>query len=483
MARRPLSLRRLGTLWMVLAFLAGLLGAGMWMGSVAAWGAYLTRAQVAGVALYDSLTRGTMAPLGVRVTPVPDAGQAAVTQGDFAILSGLPTPAYVTHASVRDSLDETFGGQRIKLAIVSDGLRYEVARVENGSARTAPEKLGAVTRLLATYCSRPILFAQVGEQPWLRIDGRAVWGCDAKPRDLRLPALLIMLLTLGGLWTKIGASTGHFTAFAEALKARRRLGGPESYRVEGPAELHAIVGAVNAYLEAERAQLARRASVLSGVSHDLGTPATRLRLRTALIEDDHLREKFDHDIDRMTGMIEGVLTYTRSELSDETPRQISLSSLLEAIVADYQDTGRPVAFPAGPPVVAGSAASLFAARRGSVQLPDTSPVLVMARPLALQRAIENLIDNALKYGRRASVALEASSQSASILIEDAGSDHRAADIEALREPFRRGANVGQVQGFGLGLTIVTAVAEQHGGRLSFSDGRSGICARLEISRQ
>ena len=72
------------------------------------------------------------------------------------------------------------------------------------------------------------------------------------------------------------------------------------------------MSAVNSYLENEREQLSKRAIVLSGVSHDLGTPATRLRLRAALIKERDLCEKLEADIDSMTEMIESVLTYTRA---------------------------------------------------------------------------------------------------------------------------------------------------------------------------
>lgn len=88
--------------------------------------------------------------------------------------------------------------------------------------------------------------------------------------------------------------------------------------------------------------------VLSAVSHDLGTPATRARLRIALIEDEELREKLERDIDQMTHMIDSILNYTRSELSAERPRRLSLRALISAIVDDYQDLGHPVTLAGNP---------------------------------------------------------------------------------------------------------------------------------------
>lgn len=483
--RRRLSLRQLGLVWVGAAFLAGALAGWLWFGSRAAWEGHLGRAYVAGVALYDSLARGTGAPQGVTITPVLPEDQRRASDGAFAALPDLPKPAYVTQITIRDAVLselEDFGSEVLRLAIVSEDLHYEVSKLVPGAGRTAPEKLGHVTRLLAGYCSDPVLFARMGDAPWQRIEGAPVWGCDAQPRDWRLLGLLIALLALAAIYTRLADSAARFQMFAEALGRRRRLGGPQAYSAEGPAELDAIVEAVNAYLEAERERLARRALVLSGVSHDLGTPATRMRLRATLIEDEALREKFDADIDRMTGMIESVLTYTQSELSHEAPRRISLTSLVESVVADYQDMARPVELVEPEPRLLESTGTVFGAGRRATALPDHGPVLVMARPIALQRALENLIDNALKYGRRARVGLLADSEVAVITVEDEGTDHRAEELDALIQPFRRGANAASVEGFGLGLTIVTAVAEQHGGGLGFVNGRHGIRAELEICR-
>jgi signal transduction histidine kinase len=126
--------------------------------------------------------------------------------------------------------------------------------------------------------------------------------------------------------------------------------------------------------------------------------------------------------------------------------------------------------------------SVFAASQGQGTLPEAQRILVTARPIALKRAISNLIENALKYGRRASVELTANPDHAIIVIEDEGSGMSAEDIEAVVAPFKRGGNTQAIDGFGLGLTIVATVAEQHGGSLHFETGRHGLRACLEICR-
>ncbi|WP_254694326.1 sensor histidine kinase [Sulfitobacter sp. SK012] len=273
-----------------------------------------------------------------------------------------------------------------------------------------------------------------------------------------------------------------FLSFAGQLRNRRRVGGPARYDPTGLQELQEIIAAVNSYLEIEREQLAGRAAVLSGVSHDLGTPATRLRLRAALIQDADLRQKFETDIDSMTGIIESVLTYTHVEMGAEEPRNLSLTSLLDAIVANYQDVGRPVTLRKAKDVVVKGGKSIFMSRQGYGVVSNNRDTVVHARPVSLERAITNLIENALKYGRRATVSLEANAQSATIIIEDEGSESSAAEIEKLLAPFQRGENTTTIDGHGLGLTIVATIAKLHGGQLTFEDSATGVTARLAIQR-
>ncbi|NOX40183.1 MAG: sensor histidine kinase, partial [Alphaproteobacteria bacterium] len=324
-----------------------------------------------------------------------------------------------------------------------------------------------------------------GSGRWQRIDGNSVWGCEAAPTDTRLLAALLVLAALGIFLTQVSETSAQFSRFATALARRGRIGGPDIFAEEGPNELREIVRTVNNYQEIERDRLQKRMLILSGVSHDLGTPATRLRLRTALIEDDELRCKLETDIDQMTGMIQSVLTYTRSEMDVEVPRQISLTSLVDSVVADYADTGMPVRLCASQITEFDKSRSVFSGRSGQATLPfeEARRILVLARPISLQRAISNLIDNALKYGRRAEVSIKANSTTASIVIEDEGTNMTEETLNALKGPFLRGENSGFTEGVGLGLTIVSTIASQHGGRLKFERLSSGLRAILEISRR
>ncbi|MBE9640547.1 sensor histidine kinase [Salipiger mangrovisoli] len=474
-----LGLRLSGTLLILAATLAGMVITAMWSLSQTHWTAHLDRAERAGVLIYGALSRGLAPPEGVSLTPLEGTDIARAERGEFSQISALPRPAYVTLAPI---LPDGTGGSGLQLAVISDGLQFRVADLPSRPGQRPEETLGQLTRLMARYCSHPQIIARPDTGDWQRVEAPEVWGCEAAPADLRLPAIGLALLALAVIFTLVTNTAARFTDFAAALAARRRLGGPESYAAEGPTELRAIVGAVNTYLEAERAQLAKRAVVLSGVSHDLGTPATRLRLRTALIEDDTLRARFEADIDKMSAIIESALTYTRAELNVEAPRELSLTALVEALVDDYRDMGQPVSLGTVEPVVLRGGQSLFTSRRGAQVVGGAHRVIVTARPVSIQRAVSNLVDNALKYGRRAELRLEATAETATITVEDESGMRSTEEIEALMAPFRRGANARSSDGIGLGLSIVSTIAMMHDGDLHFETAPHGLRAVFTIRR-
>ena len=479
---RALSLRMLVTLIVALAFVICLGAAWAWVQSDARWRLHQEAAKSAGVSLYAALQTGASLPNGISLTSLPAPDQTAATDGEFLQVSVAPQVVRTTIVPILPDATTGRSAQSLTLVILSPDIVYPLAGLQQREGQTAAETTGEVLRLLASYCSDPVVLARVGLRPWQQVVGEDVWNCAAAPTDIRIPAALGALVAMAVLLTLLQNTTGHFTSFAQTLKDRRRLDGPTHYATPGPQELQDIVASVNTHLELERAQLEARAAVLSGVSHDLGTPATRLRLRTALIEDAELRSKLEADIDSMTGMIESVLTYTRAEMNAETSRKISLPSLLDAIVADYDDTGHNVSLRQSEDVVLKGAQSVFMSRRGSSIVSADRDVIVMARPISLERAICNLIDNALKYGRRADVGLVASSDRVTITVDDDGSGKTAADIEALRAPFQRGDNAQSIDGYGLGLTIVSTIAELHSGALAFEDHGNGLRARLSIRR-
>jgi signal transduction histidine kinase len=476
------NLRGISSLLVLCAFLAGGLAVWLWIQSNTNWRVHRDAAYEAGFLVFNSLQNGTAPPIGITIEPLSDIDHAHANAGEFQQLSDAPHATRITNVPILADAANRTTGRPLTLAILSPDLTYRLAGLPHRDGQTAAETTGAVFRLLASYCSDPIVVAKMGDDDWVSIDGAPVWSCATAPSDFRMLAVLLATITIGGSLTIVLNLSSDFTRFAEQLRNRRRVGGPASYEIPGPQELQEIVNAVNNFLEIERQQLASRAAVLSGVSHDLGTPATRLRLRTALLPDTDLRQKLQADIDSMTGIIESVLTYTRVEMNVETPRKLSLSSLIDSIVADYQDMGKQVKLRQASDTIVQGGRSVFMSRQGQTVLAHDRDITILGRPVSLERAITNLIENALKYGRRATIALETDALTATIVIEDEGSETSAQDIEALMAPFQRGENTATIDGYGLGLTIVAAIAKLHGGSLSFEDSSFGLTARLMIQR-
>ena len=103
-------------------------------------------------------------------------------------------------------------------------------------------------------------------------------------------------------------------------------------------------------------------------------------------------------------------------------------------------------------------------------------------PVALQRALINLIDNALKYGRRAIVSVTGNETYAEISVLDNGQDMSVQELEQLTQPFQRGTNASYTLGSGIGLAVVHNIAEQHGGSLTFARTEEGMTATISILR-
>lgn len=480
---RAFSLRTLSFFWVGLALIIGVLASFFWVQSNRLWDRHLANAYVAGIETYHALLSQSDIR-GVTITHLNLADSDQAIQGNFTAISGVARPSYLTLLTLKDTPRDGALEIRseIQIAVVSDQLTYPISELQLAKQEPAAYQFGALTQLIATYCSNPNIFARVDQLAWVRVDGTAVWGCAVAPADRRLLVAIVSAILISILITHIANTTDAFGYFARALKSRQLVGGPDSYDANGPKELLEIVGAVNDYLQFEREQLSNRAIVLSGVSHDLGTPATRLRLRAALIQDANIRTKLESDIDLMTATIEGVLTYTRSETNSEQPQKIDLVSLIDAIVADYQDTGAPVSFQQTKALEINASQQVFATRKGTIPPSETKTILSFVRPISLRRAVTNLIDNAIKYGRKATVTLQADADHIYILVEDAGGPNRAAEMDDYLAPFKRGSGAQSISGYGLGLTIVATVARQHGGVVEFQEGKTGLLARMVIKR-
>ncbi|MBU2958984.1 ATP-binding protein [Paracoccus sp. 1_MG-2023] len=244
-----------------------------------------------------------------------------------------------------------------------------------------------------------------------------------------------------------------------------------AYRPQGAAEIR-IAG--TAFLDMRNRlerQNEQRKLMMSGISHDLRTPLTRLRLGLSVLSPDLPPEPdeiaaMEADIAEMNRMVDGFLDYARDDAQERPPQPMVVSDFLEAIVADAQRAGQAVVL------------------RG---FDGDAQGLATFRADMLRRSIENLIGNAVRYGNRAELDATLGPRSLRIGVEDDGPGIPEDSIEAAMRPFTRldpARNRNSAQGAGLGLAIAGDVARGHGGQLRLGRGTrlGGLRAEIVIPR-
>lgn len=281
-----------------------------------------------------------------------------------------------------------------------------------------------------------------------------------------------LLLSLIGAWLIVFRITRPLKALQEA--ARRVGAGETPTRLEerGPTELATVAHAFN-QMSADLARMDQdRALILAGISHDLRTPLTRLRMGIEMAADESLREGMTADVEEMDKTIGQFLDFARSE-GGEAPLEIDLAALLDELASQYRRRGFAVAN------VAPAADTI------AVSPAPTLPSGCLARPQAVRRAISNLIDNALRHaGAHAPVdlALTTAGEEFSIEVRDRGPGIPPDEVERMKRPFARlDAARGNAIGAGLGLAIVERIARSHNGRLELlAREGGGLIARLVL---
>lgn len=262
---------------------------------------------------------------------------------------------------------------------------------------------------------------------------------------------LIATLIIGLSWwaaRRITAPLARFAAAAEHLgldAAAPPL--PEA----GPTEIRAATHAVNRMQDRLRRFVEDRTRMVAAIGHDLKTPITRLRLRAEFVEDPEQQKKLLADLEEMEAMIAATLAFARDDAQKEPRVSVDLADLLQSLCEAHADAG-------GDATYAG---------------PTRFPYL--CRPVAMRRAIGNLIDNAIKYGERARVSLTKTGDQVVLAIEDDGPGIPEPDQERVFAPFYRleASRNRDTGGTGLGLSVARTIVRGHGGDILLSNTPEG----------
>jgi two-component system osmolarity sensor histidine kinase EnvZ len=226
-------------------------------------------------------------------------------------------------------------------------------------------------------------------------------------------------------------------------------------RPEGAAEVRKAATAFNRMQERIRRFLTQRTEMLAGVSHDLRTPLTRLRLALAMLPADAAlaaeTAEMTADLEEMERMISGYLAFARGEQAEQA-QEIAIAGVLEDVAANARRAGADVKV-------------------------ESENLTLHLRPDAMRRAITNLVDNACRHAGHIALSALAAGRSVLVIVDDDGPGIPEDKRESVFKPFESGAGGGT----GLGLTIARDIVRAHGGDITLEDSPlGGLRARVRL---
>ncbi len=328
--------------------------------------------------------------------------------------------------------------------------------------RELPQKVPQVTQIDLMDDRQVDVYAQSRHGPVkLSFDRRRISATN--PHQL-----FVNMIFFGGLVTIIAIlylrnQLRPIKRLARAAEAFGR-GRHEPYTPTGAIEVRA---AGNAFVDMRNRierQIEQRTLMLSGVSHDLRTPLTRMRLSLSML-DDAEREVLEQDVDDMQNMLDAFLSFAKGAGEGE-PEKLEPYALVSKIVEDARRAGSDVTL---------------------LPLEGEGEGLVTLNPLAMRRAVDNLISNAVRYGAKAEVGVLLTDKTLRIRVEDDGPGIPENRRSEATRPFSRldpARNQDKGGSVGLGLAIATDIARAHGGvlRLGVSERLGGLRADIVIAR-
>lgn len=303
------------------------------------------------------------------------------------------------------------------------------------------------------------LAIRLEDRSWLMFSTRhRFWGLDSSTRWL-VTAFFVLLSTLLISWIFGLRVARPIRTFALAVEQFGIGARSRPLEIRGPVEIRETLMAFNAMQTQIQRLLDGRVAMFSAISHDFRAPLTRLKLRSELVGDERQRQKIMSDIDELQTMVEACLAYFRLESQPEEMTRLELSELLHTVVDNFRDMGKTVTYR------------------------YAQAVIYQGQPIALKRALTNLIDNAIKYAGHAEVELRVSESTIVITIQDEGPGVPPDCLSRLFDPFYRveSSRNSRTGGYGLGLAASRSVVHFHGGELTIANRQpQGLIATIRL---
>jgi signal transduction histidine kinase len=315
----------------------------------------------------------------------------------------------------------------------------------------ALERTGKPTNAVVTQASgtSPTVIASVelGANDWLVAE---IPDLRPAPGGWWVLAGWIGLIVLGSTAVSIFAASKIIKPLELLEDAVGRIGAdgvlppiPET----GSGEVRATAHALNTLSSRLKSAMESRMRLVAAAGHDLRTPMTRMRLRAEFVADDQEREKWFADLEELDAIADSAIRLVREEVGDDNRETVRLGPLIHKIVDELVQLGY------------------------SVKPPSLVSLPVAAGPMALKRALRNLIINAATHGKSARVSLDRDGDDALVTIRDEGPGIPEELIEHVFEPFFR-VDKGRrktMPGAGLGLAIAREIIERLGGTIAIAN--------------
>lgn len=352
-----------------------------------------------------------------------------------------------------------------QLGMAPADVRLHQADTRRG--RSLPRRISQERRALADYGIErfdPVIFgaftaaARLPDGRWLVVSRKGSQSIDSWQASTALRFVVGLLIAVIVAWLFSARLARPIRAFASAVE---RIGGQERaepVEVGGPSEIRLAAAAVNDMQTRIDRYIAERTSVVGALAHDLRTPLSRLHFHLAAVPEE-VRCKAEAEIAEMEQMIAATLEFVENETRSRPREALDLALLVEGVVDDLADLGR------------------------DVHLERAAPATVCGDALLLKRLFQNLVNNAVTYGRRATVTLDTLDRKAIVEVTDEGPGLSQADLDRAFEPFYRAESSRNraTGGMGLGLAIVRAAAQRHGGDVTLANRpEGGLSARVTL---
>jgi signal transduction histidine kinase len=419
--------------------------------AVAAWFEFGNQQQNESALIDRILDRAASTATLLAVLP-PSSREAAAR----TLSSGVWSFALHTGKYVADPMDVTEAklASRLRTLLPASVAKYpvfvDIHDPERPTSRNPPNDIGQTIQLTVPLDGQSQVigkFYRPSTAPW--------------PTEVLIAAIVAIIVSSSAAAYFARRVTRPLSELARAASVVARGGRAPRLNEIGPQDIHNAAVAFNAMTDQVSRTMESQRQLLSAVGHDLRTPITAMRISLEFIDDTEVRDRLRNSLDELQELTEAVLSAARGT-GGELKRNVDLAALVDSLCADMDELGEPVKW----------------------DPPEAAPL--SCRPNEIRRAVRNLVENAVSYGGNASVQLSRDDKNYEIVIEDEGPGIPEAEQSRVFEPFVRleSSRNEETGGTGLGLTLVKAIAEGHGGAVTLENrSGGGLRARLRLPRE